>query len=141
MTLAEWAIARLQAEARHRKAAMQKAGLASNKDHPTEGKSEDKTPRKPYVANLGKYHCTSRNHHGDLLVSSEGVKYVSAVGKHLLWEVRFEQVKLMEKIRSGEVLRFVDTSDEEFRVSGLKHRNEVFTQIVGYSGSRWRVSG
>ncbi len=47
----------------------------------------------------------------------------------------------MEKVRSGAVLRFVDTSDEEFRVSGLKLRNEVFTQIVGYSGLRWRVSG
>jgi len=120
---------------------MQKAGLAPNQDYTPKENSENMAFNKTCVANLGKYHCTSRNHHGDLHVSSEGVKYVSAVGKHLLWKVRFEQVKLMEKVRSGAVLRFVDTSDEEFRVSGLKHRNEVFTQIVGYSGLKWRVSG
>ena len=47
----------------------------------------------------------------------------------------------MEKMGGEEGLRFVRTNGEEFRVGGLRHRNEVFTQIVGYSGLRWRVSG
>ena len=40
-----------------------------------------------------------------------------------------------------EELRFVDISDGEFVVSGLKNRDEVFTQIIGFSGLRWRKVG
>lgn len=47
----------------------------------------------------------------------------------------------MEKVGGGEGLRFVGDGGEKFRVGGLRHRNEVFTQIVGYSGLRWRVAG
>ena len=139
-TTAEWAIARLQVEAGHRIEAMRKAGVELSQDHRDE-KSAGEDSNERNVANLGKYHCTSRNHHGDLCVSSVGVKYVSAVRKNLLWEVRFDDVKLLEKVGTGEGLLFVDTNDEEFRVSGLKLRNEVFTQIIGYSGLRWQVTG
>lgn len=120
---------------------MQQAGQSSSQDCTAESKPDDEAPGKTCVSNLGKHNCTSRNHLGHLYVSSEGVKYVSAIRKHLLWEVRLEQLKLMEKVGGREGLRFVHTSEEEFRVSGLKLRDEVFTQIVGYSGLRWRVSG
>ena len=119
---------------------MKEAGVKSSEDDQTkdcaaEGKD------KGYVANLGKYHCTSRNHHGDLYVGSDAVKYISAVRKNLLWEVRFDEIKLLQKVGTGEGLLFVHTDGEEFRVSGLKLRNEVFTQIIGYSGLKWQVSG
>lgn len=93
------------------------------------------------VVSLGKYHCTSGSHHGDLHVNSDSVKYISAVRKNLLWELRFQDVVLLQKVGAGEGLRFVNTQDAEFWVAGLKSRNEVFTQIIGYSGMRWQVSG
>ncbi|KAL8634283.1 MAG: hypothetical protein Q9228_008123, partial [Teloschistes exilis] len=128
---AEWAITRLQVEAKHRKYAMRQADLDQKPDH----------HEKNSVVNLGKYHCTSGSHHGDLHINSDGVRYISAVRKNLLWELRFEDVVLLQKVSAGEGLRFVDTKDAEFRVAGLKSRNEIFTQIVGYSGMRWQVSG
>ncbi|KAL8819489.1 MAG: hypothetical protein Q9223_002077 [Gallowayella weberi] len=149
-TDAEWAIARLQVEARHRTAAMQQAGLDSNTDYIEEADRREETKAEPgtdggkkdiYIANLGKYHCTSRSHHGDLCINSRGIKYVSAVRKNLLWELRFDETRLIQKVGTGDGLLFVHIGGEEFRVSGLKLRNEIFTQIVGYSGVKWQVNG
>ncbi|KAL8869908.1 MAG: hypothetical protein Q9174_003920 [Haloplaca sp. 1 TL-2023] len=131
-TDAEWAIARLQVEARHRTEALRKEDLDS-KQRPQQNES--------FTADLGRYACSSGNHHGNLHVSAEGVQYISAGRKKLLWEIRFENVKLIQKIGAGDGLVLVHNTDEVFRVSGLKLRNEVFTQIVGYSGLRWQVSG
>lgn len=128
---AEWAIARLQVEAKHRKNATRQADLSQVEDD-----QDDNS-----VASLGKYHCTSGSHHGDLHVNSDSVQYISAVRKKSLWELRFEDVVLLQKVGAGDGLRFVDTKDAEFRVAGLKSRNEVFTQIIGYSGMTWQVSG
>lgn len=122
---------------------MQKAGLEASPDRKEHTSDPEKSEEK-YIADLGKYHCTSRNHHGDLCISSEGAKYISAVRKNLLWEVRYDDLKLLQKVGAGETgvgLLFVDVNDEAFRVAGLKMRNEVFTQIIGYSGLRWQVSG
>ncbi|KAL8636427.1 MAG: hypothetical protein Q9228_006177, partial [Teloschistes exilis] len=130
-TDAEWAIARLQVEAKHRKKAMRQADLDQAKH------DQDKDS----VVSLGKYHCTSGSHHGDLHVNSDSVQYISAVRKNSLWELRFEDVVLLQKVGAGDGLRFVNTKDVEFRVAGLRSRNEVFTQIIGYSGMRWQVSG
>ncbi|KAL8798625.1 MAG: hypothetical protein Q9182_006519 [Xanthomendoza sp. 2 TL-2023] len=143
-TDAEWAIARLQVEASHRTAAMQKAGLDSSDDHIEQNNGDpdpDGGKKDIYIANLGKYHCTSRSHHGDLCINSRGIKFVSAVRKNLLWELRFDETRLIQKVGNGDGLLFVHTDGEEFRVSGLKLRNEIFTQIIGYSGLKWQVSG
>lgn len=122
---------------------MQKAGLESTDDYKPEiSHASDGIERhQKYVANLGKYHCTSRSHHGDLHIDSLGVKFISAIRKTLLWEVRYDQLNLIQKVGAGEGLLFVDTEDEEMRVSGLEKRNEVFSQIIGYSRLRWQVSG
>ncbi|KAL8661020.1 MAG: hypothetical protein Q9168_008418 [Polycauliona sp. 1 TL-2023] len=140
---------------------MQKAGLESNDDYtspdPTTDEDTDsteKTKAQRYVPNLGKYHCTSRNHHGDLCLSSEDVKFVSAIRKNVIWEVRFDELRLLQKVGTGDGkgLLFVSMNangnededqdgEEEMRVSGLDRRDEVFSQVVGYSGCRWQVSG
>ncbi|KAI4233027.1 MAG: hypothetical protein LQ349_004649 [Xanthoria aureola] len=140
-TDAEWAIARLQVEARYRTAAMQKAGLESSQDYKKAGNDSNADADMKYVANLGRYHCTTGNHHGELCVSSEGVRFISAIRKNVLWEMRFDALRLLQKVGTGEGLLFVSTEGDESRVSGLEQRNEVFTQIVGYSGLRWQVSG
>ena len=91
--------------------------------------------------NLGQFHCTSQSHHGDLCVSSTGVKYKTAIRSHILWELQYTNLTTMQKVGTGEGLVFVQENGEEYRVSGLKARNEVFTQIVGYSNLRWQVTG
>lgn len=90
---------------------------------------------------LGQFHCTSQGHHGDLCVTSTGVKYKTAIRSHILWELHYENLTMLQKVGTGEGLLFVDVNGEGYRVSGLKARNEVFTQIVGYSNLRWQVSG
>lgn len=42
---------------------------------------------------------------------------------------------------SSEDIIFVHMNDEEFKVSELKLRDEVFTQVIGFSSLRWQVTG
>ena len=100
-------------------------------------KPDDKT--EPTV-DIGKYHCTCQSHHGDLHVSSNGARYVTAVRSNLLWQLRYENCKTIRKqSESGLIFKLMD--DSEFKVMGLALRNEVFTQIIGYSGLAWQVTG
>ncbi|KAL8996522.1 MAG: hypothetical protein Q9169_003989 [Polycauliona sp. 2 TL-2023] len=149
-TDAEWAIARLQIEARYRTAAMQKAGLESDNDYENPNNSTDTaTENQSYIPNLSSYHCTSLSHHGSLHLTSESATFISAIRKNVLWSVRFATLNLIQKVGTGEGLLFVGSEGEgeggggreEYRVSGLERRNKVFSQIVGYSGLRWQVSG
>lgn len=139
--LAEWAIARLQVEARHTK----KAVLPNNEKDSGSHVDRDMKGASPNENNasveIGKYHCTSQNHHGDLILTAEGVRYVTAVRSNLLWELRYDNVKTIQKSRSGDGVTFVLMDDTEHKVMGLKQRNEVFTQMIGYSGLVWQVTG
>lgn len=45
------------------------------------------------------------------------------------------------KLRSGEDLLFTDDEGNEHRADDLKKRNEVFAQVVGYSGVKWQIVG
>ena len=44
-------------------------------------------------------------------------------------------------IQSGEDMLFIDMQDRQYQVSALKLRDEVFTQLIGYSDIEWRVTG
>ena len=137
---AEWAIARLQVEARLSKNAMSHKLCQENKDasdkRTTFSNNDDESK---YAADIGKYHCTCQSHHGDLHVSSNGATYVTAVRSKILWKLRFDNCKTIRKYSdSGLIFELMDAS--EFKVMGLALRNEVFTQIIGYSGLTWQVS-
>lgn len=90
---------------------------------------------------IGKYHGTSQNHHGDLYVTSEGVRYVTAVRSNVLWRLQYEEVKTIQKSKSGDGLLFALMDGTERSIMGLKARNEIFTQILGYSELVWQVTG
>ena len=141
LILAEWAIARLQVEARHSKSALpqQASGDVGGSSH-KESLSSSPDHESDIMVDIGKYHCTSQSHHGNLHVSSTGVRYVTAVRSTLLWKVQFDECKTIRK-RSDSGLIFELMDDGEFQVMGLGLRNEVFTQIVGYSGLAWQVTG
>ena len=141
--VAEWAIARLQVEARQSKKAMarkhsQELGGASDRDEKSRSSRTDEGTES--AIDIGKYHCTCQSHHGDLHVSSHGARYVTAVRSTLLWELQYDDCKTIRKESdSGLIFELMDSS--EFKVMGLAIRNEVFTQIIGFSGLGWQVTG
>lgn len=58
--------------------------------------------------------------------------------------MRYSEMMNMRKessSRLGEALVFVQTNDDEFKATGLKQMDEVFTQIIGYSDVRWQITG
>ena len=137
---AEWAIARLQVEARISRNAMSQElpevdGASDGKRKSS--KVDDEAEAAMYI---GKYHCTCQSHHGDLHVNSNGAHYVTAVRSNLLWELRYDDCRTIRKqSESGLIFELMD--DSEYRVMGLTVRDEVFTQIIGYSGLAWQVTG
>ena len=140
LCLAEWAIARLQVEARLSRNAMPQQHLkvhdASHQKKPSSS-ADEKTES---AIDIGRYHCTCQSHHGDLHVSSTGAQYITAVRSNLLWKLRYDDCKTIRK-QSDTGLIFELMDDKEYRVMGLAVRNEVFTQIIGYSGLAWQVTG
>ena len=45
------------------------------------------------------------------------------------------------QVGSGQDLLFIDADEVSYRASNVAKRDEVFTQIVGYSAVRWQVVG
>ena len=143
LIVAEWAIARLQVEARQSTNAMarkrsQELGGASERDEKSRPSNADEGMES--AIDIGKYHCTCQSHHGDLHVSSHGARYVTAVRSTLLWKLQYDNCKTIRKQSdSGLIFQLMD--DSEFKIMGLALRNEVFTQIIGFSGLAWQVTG
>ena len=42
---------------------------------------------------------------------------------------------------SGEDMLFVNMEEKQSRILALKRRDEVFTQIIGYRGIEWQITG
>ena len=137
---AEWAIARLQVEARiSRDARSQEPPEVDGASHRKREVSKVDSETEAAI-DVGKYNCTCQSHHGDLHVTSNGAHYVTAVRSNLLWELRYDDCRSIRKqSESGLIFELMD--DSEYRVMGLAVRDEVFTQIIGYSGLAWQVSG
>lgn len=143
LRLAEWAIARLQVEAAHRAEALRQVDSASGPvdDRQKVPNSDNLGESRDRELSLGQFHCTSQSHHGELCVTSKRVKYKTAIRSQILWDLQFDDLAMLQKVGAGEGLLFVLSNGEAHKVSGLKSRNEVFTQIIGYSGLRWQVTG
>ena len=91
-------------------------------------------------------HCTTKDqqgrlHHGHIIVTSRGVKFETAIRSTMLWALRWNDVMAMSKARTDDGLCFEVDDGEKYIVETLKGRNELFTQIIGYSGLNWQVSG
>ena len=114
---------------------------------------------RPFMFEVGAYHCMSQKHFGNLHVDSEGVHFTTSVRSNELWNMQYDELKSMKKVRHashinywsnplqfeskappayGKGLLFERSDEEEFDVYGLKARDEVFTQVIGYSGLRWK---
>ncbi|KAL8669395.1 MAG: hypothetical protein Q9168_006007 [Polycauliona sp. 1 TL-2023] len=102
---------------------------------------------KPSVESHGSYTCSSAKHSGRLVVTTEGIQFQPFVASHNQWKVAFNQIKRMEKVNtivqvgSGTDLLFYDANGSTYSASNVAKRDEVFTQIVGYSNVKWQVVG
>ena len=109
------------------------------------------------------------NHNGRLIVTSEGVQFEPFVTSHNRWKVSFNRINRVEKVSvtdtlnaisqavsynvtflqvntiaqigSGKDLLILGAEGLSYSASNVAKRDEVFTQIVGYSKVRWQVVG
>ncbi len=108
MLAAEWAIARLQAEAAFQLEAMQSAASGSNDDEESTAVDHVSTAnsggssmhdREHPGTPIGRYHCTSRNRHGNLIVTTQDVSFKQHLTKDRSWRLRYDQMKAIQKVR------------------------------------------
>ena len=62
----------------------------------------DPTARSPRVFVHASYKCTSGRHSGSLFVTSLGVHFETAVGFRHQWEIRYSNMKRVEKVRNSD---------------------------------------
>ena len=55
--------------------------------------------------------------------------------------VILSQVNLIGTISSGQGITVTDKQENEYTITDVSDRDEVFTQIVGYSKVKWQVVG
>ena len=94
---------------------------------------------------IGRTHCTTKDqqghlHHGHLNVSSRRVMFETAIRSRTLWTLRWNDVSTISKAGTDDGLCFEVGVEAKYSVEALKGRNELFTQIIGYSGLSWQVS-
>ncbi|MCJ1280656.1 hypothetical protein MMC21_008485 [Puttea exsequens] len=148
-TDAEWAIARIQAEARwtieatkNNRSGGEDLGNTCN----STARSDADNDGEDAGLYIGKYHCTTKDQqgrltHGHIRVTSVSIEFETAVRKNTLWTLQWDKVSAISKVRTDDGLCFeVGDEQRKYRIDALKGRNELFTQIIGYSGLSWQVS-
>lgn len=119
-----------------------------NGDEGSQGLQDGNTDNaaRPLV-DIGRFHCTFNDHdrgnlhHGHIIVTSEGVKFETAVRSKTLWELNWNDVPVISKAGVEDGLCFEVSEEEQYKVLTLKERDTLFTNIIGYSGLRWQVAG
>ena len=94
---------------------------------------------------IGRTHCTTKDqqghlHHGHLSVSSSRVMFETAIRSRTLWALKWNDVSTVSKAGTEDGLCFEVGVEDKYSVEALKGRDELFTQIIGYSGLSWQVS-
>lgn len=105
--LAEWAIARLQAEAAYQLREMESVATKADNDSGTagEGSSSANVTDAPShdsaspIRPVGRYHCTSCHRHGNLSVTTQAVAFKQHLTKDRSWQLDYDRIKSMQKVR------------------------------------------
>lgn len=106
-SLAEWAIARLKAEAAYQLRVMASAASEANNvmdtreaeapttdvaDAPLLGDSEQAGRL------IGRYHCTSRNRPGNLAVTTQDIAFKQHLTGDRAWRLNYDEIKAIQKV-------------------------------------------
>jgi hypothetical protein len=134
-------------------------GPPTTRDGQVREQEDIQIPEKDY----GSYGGTFEKKNGALIISSSGVRFVTGLGGNTLWECPFRDMRKLEKVTrvikqkiskgNGEDLKIVRAADpgtglegvhvkeavEEYLITDLNERDQVFSQIVGYSEGEWQV--
>ncbi|KIV80312.1 hypothetical protein PV11_07823 [Exophiala sideris] len=149
-THADWAIARLQAEAEKYLEQHGKLGDIDNDDArntmmPSKTGIRD-TPEGPQM--IGRYKCRAGDVYGDLVVTTASISFSpKKSADHTGWLLPFRQLTGLQKVtvevKSGEEagLIFVELDGSKHNIAHMNERDLVFSQIIGYSRLLWKRTG
>lgn len=144
-SIAEWAMARLQAEAvfqatemhraatdkeNHKGHGLERSGIPTAADSPAAG--PDMSP-----SVVGQYHCTSRERLGRLTITNEGVGFKQHLSKERSWQLRYEDIKVMQKVGNHSRTSFFSFPFPGVNVHGLSQKTTL-TTCLGYWGPNGR---
>jgi hypothetical protein len=147
-THSEWAIARLRAEATQQFKVMYEQNTLTNAHiangsgaqqyFPTQGASTNASK-----LHIGRYQCSSEKRQGSLCVDTESVSFETHLTASERWRLSYKDMKSIQKfkgsnITGGDDLVFTSIGGTDHRASGLKARDEVFSQIIGYGNVDWQ---
>lgn len=105
-------------------------------------------------ADIGSHKAHFKKTTGRSIITDTSLRFVSNHGHDELFKLLYSQLNNLEKVDrivsknipkpepikdSGKDLKFVDVSGKEYVVNNVDVRDEVFSQIVGFSGTEWQV--
>ena len=89
---------------------------------------------------------------GRLIIHSSSLRFASRDGSKVYWVLPYDDMTDLEKqdrivsksipsikSDSGADLRIVSKAGKEWVLMNVYKRNEVFSQIIGFSSSNWKV--
>ncbi|KAF2006230.1 hypothetical protein P154DRAFT_255636 [Amniculicola lignicola CBS 123094] len=103
------------------------------------------------------YTCSHNGNRGRVAVSRTTIRFVSNIGHDVHWTISYDQISRIEKItrlvgqrmpdqiskNSEEDLKIILKGKEESEgihlLASVKGRNELFSQILGFSNTEWQV--
>jgi hypothetical protein len=170
--LGQWAIARLQAEAKEQLANLLRkptkdSSRATKDEVPFIGPSPDpnavqindqdseqESAKRPNLR-LGSYSGVYSKRNGTLYLNLNQMHFETQLTGTSSFHLKYSQLKSLRKVANpgsknplshtadaaDEGILLIDIEDREYSVTGLKERDEVFTQIIGYSGLQWQITG
>jgi hypothetical protein len=150
-THAEWAVQYIQAEGTR--------GVANTtpgtNNTPLPSAIPIKTsPQSAQAQDYGFYSAHSDKSAGRLIISAASCRFVSNVGHNVHFHVPYDEVNRIEKENrivakkvlsklttdSGKDLRLVTKTGQVYMLHDIEQRDEAFSQIVGFSQTKWQVT-
>ncbi|KAH7086267.1 hypothetical protein FB567DRAFT_444293 [Paraphoma chrysanthemicola] len=150
-THAEWAVQYIQAEGTRVAANTPKP---ENADTPLPSALPLKTtPAAAAAHDYGFYKAHFKKDTGHLIISVASCRFVSNVGHVTHFQLPYARINKIEKqdrvvkknvpskltTDSGKDLKLVMMDGEEYLVVNMEQRDEAFSQIVGFSATKWQI--
>ena len=157
-------MARLQAEAKEQLASLLNGPSEdwTNDDAPLVGPAaelmavhtKDSQHTRHSSLSFGRYHGVYSKHNGILCLNLNDMHFEVQRTGNSQWNLKYDEVKSLRKVANrssnnpfsrtadsaDEGILLIDMEGREYCVTGLKERDEVFTQIIGYSGVEWQIT-
>ncbi|KAK5082379.1 hypothetical protein LTR05_007526 [Lithohypha guttulata] len=151
-THAEWAIARLQAEAKQY--LQQDDTLTSiDKDRQPPARAETQAATNDFDKQhkqaklIGRYSCMHNDGQGLLVATTESISFQPRQSSDTDWTILIKELRTIQKItdyvgiRELSGIAFQALDGTTYHASNLECRDEAFSQLVGYIGFQWKRTG